>query len=99
MFVIGLVMPLILTLLALLSHTDGLGGYLLAGMSAIGGVIGIWFFTALGSDGSLTEYSGGTMQVIASASTANLWTYLTLLPMTFGLMSFLAALYRGYKAS
>ena len=91
-------MPFILTLLATLVRQNGAGGVLIAGMSFIGGIIGTWFFLAVGSDGSLTTLSGGVANVIASASTANVWAFLTYLPLSFALMAFMAAMYRGWES-
>lgn len=77
----------------------GVGGYLLAGMSAMGGVVGIYFFAAVGQDGDLTQLLGSTNQVLVSASSPLSWQVVTLIPLILGLLSFMAAVYRAYDAT
>jgi hypothetical protein len=65
----------------------------------MGGVVGIYVFLGLGSDGDLTETtSAGVIIQLASATiNANTWFFLTTLALIFSLTAFLAALYRVYR--
>ena len=86
-------MTLLLTVVGLLD-TD----YIWAVFPAVGGIIGVYFTIAFLADGSLTEFSGGASNVIASASTSgtSAWQFLSLIPIMLSLSSFLVA---GYKVS
>lgn len=88
--------PFLLTLLALLADMDKIGSYLLSGFSAMGGIVGVYFFAAVGADGSLV--SGTQLLTSAAAATAQTWQVIVLLPLVFALMAFMSAIYRGWKA-
>lgn len=99
LYIIGLMLPFVLTLIAIIAPVrDKYGRYLLAGICAMGGVVGIWLFLGIGSDGDLTQLSGSTTFVVASA-TQNIasWNVATLLPLIFTLMSFMTAAYRAFQ--
>ena len=96
--ILGIVAPLLTTIIALLGKADGVGGILMAGFSMIGGITGIWLFTALGADGSITEISAGSSVIIASAANAQVWNFITMIPLGFALLAFMAAMYRGYQS-
>ena len=93
-------MPLILTLLAILANIKGAGGLLLAGMSALGGLIAGYFFLAVASDGSLSTLSGGVVNVLASAtsSTSPVWNFVILLPLSLAFFAMMASMYRGWQS-
>jgi hypothetical protein len=96
--VIGLLFPLVFSVFAVVTKAKDAGGFLVAIMAFGAGVVGVWFFLAVGSDGSLTELSNGVSNVIASAATSTVWSFLTLMPLLLSLMAFFAGMYRGYEA-
>ena len=99
LYLIGLLVPFCLTLLAVLVPAKKAGGILLAGMSAVGGLVGVYFFLGVGSDGSLTQYSGTTLVYLASATLNQFtWNFVPYLPLALGFMSFMAAMYRVVEA-
>lgn len=93
-YAIGLLVPFVLTILALLTKLDKVGNYLLAGFSAMGGVVGIYFFLGVGADGDLV--SGSTLLTSAASSTAQTWQFILLLPLIFALMAFMSAIYSAW---
>lgn len=98
-YIIGIVMPLLLALLAVLASLDKVGDYMIAGFSAMGGIVGVWVFLGVGSDGDITQQNGASLIPIASGTLNQAsWNYITLLPMIFALMAFMAAIYRAWKA-
>jgi hypothetical protein len=94
-YAIGLLVPFLLTLMALLVDLDAVGDYLLAGFAAMGGVVGVYFFLGVGSDGDLV--SGSTLLTSAATATALTWQFVVMLPMVFSLMAFCAGIYRAWK--
>ena len=86
---------LILTLLGLLKND--LEWAVFPGMGA---VIGTLFTLAVYADGDLTQVSGGSTVVIASASTAatSAWQFISLSPMVFTFVASLVAIYRVGKS-
>lgn len=90
-FVLGLFVVLIFMVLGLIKNK--LEWAVFPGMAT---VIGIFLTLALLTDGSLTNLSGGSAVVIASASTAgtSVWNYIEWTPITFTLGAFLIAVYR-----
>ena len=90
-FVLGLFVVLILMLAGLLKKN--LEWAVFPGMAT---VIGVFLTLALLADGSLTNLSGGTAVVIASASTAgtSVWNFIEWTPIVFTLGSFLVAVYK-----
>ena len=62
----------------------------------LGIVIGLFFHTAFLADGDLTQVSGGSTVVIASASTAvtSVWQALQYIPAVMTIMCFLIATFR-----
>ena len=90
-YAIGLLLPFILTLLAMLVKLDKWGNFLLAGFSSMGGLVGVYFFLGVASSGSL--FSGTTLLTSAATATAFEWDVMTYLPLIFALMAFMAAIY------
>jgi hypothetical protein len=90
-YVLGLILPFILTLLALLVKMDKWGNFLLGGFSSMGGLVGVYFFLAVGQSGSL--FSGATLLTSAASGTAFEWDVITYIPLIFGFMAFISAIY------
>jgi len=93
------VVPFGLGLLSDLAKVDSVGHYLLAGIAAMGGVIGTWGFLGVAADGDLTQYSNGSLVVIGSAGTggALAWNMILLVSLVFTLFAFMSALYGVYR--
>lgn len=95
---IGVVVPLIFTVIALLAPARGVQALLIAGLTAIGGLVAVYFFLGVGSDGSITEYAGTTIEYLASATlNQSTWYFFTALPLVLGFAAFMAALYRAIQ--
>ena len=94
-FILGLFVVLILMLAGLIQK-----GPEWAVFPGMGIVIGVYLTLALLADGSLTQLSGGTSNVIASASTngTSVWNFIEWTPMTFTLGAFLIAVYKVASA-
>lgn len=94
----GIIISCVITILTILPKLDTVAGYLMAGISAMAGVLDIFLFVGLGSDGDLTSTSAGTVIPLSSATlNALTWSFVTLVPIVFGLFAFMAAVYRIYK--
>ena len=94
----GLLVPFVLSLLALLAKVKGAAGYIVAGITSIAGLLGIYIFLGVGTDGSLTMYSNGTLEYLASATLNQFtWYFVTVLPLLFTLLAFMSALYRAIQ--
>jgi hypothetical protein len=59
-------------------------------MSAMGGVVGVYFFLGVGSDGSLFS---GTQPLASASINIQTWQFITYLPLIFALFAFMAAAY------
>lgn len=92
---IGVIVVLILTLLGMVEND--VEWTVFPGIAVI---IGIYLTISLWADGSITELSGGTATVIASASTAttSAWQFISLIPMMFTIAAGLIAAYKVGKA-
>ena len=82
----------------MLAKVDKIGSILTAGISAIGGIVGIYVFAGLGSDGDLTETTsaGNLVQLVSATLNPNTWAFVTDLALVFSLLAFMAAIYRVY---
>ena len=101
-FALGLVVPLGLTLLAVIPKVDEITSYLLAGISAMGGVVGIYVFLGIASDGDLTQTTntGALVQLASATLNPATWNFITLIPLILALFAFMGGIvsaYRGYK--
>ena len=93
-YLIGIVIVLMLTLFGLLKND--LEWAVFPGMAA---VIGTYFTLSVFADGSLTQVSGSSPVVIASASldATSAWQFISLIPMVFTFMAGLIATYKVAK--
>jgi hypothetical protein len=94
-YLIGVVVVLLLMLFGLLKNDIEWAVF-----PAMATIIGLYLTIAVGSDGSLTQVSGGSTVAIVSASGTGTgaWTFVFLIPMLFAISSGLVTIYKVGKS-